>query len=197
MQHAVGGRAAAGVRPAGAQRAAQPSCPRALVPSKPVRRRAALAPTRASGANVVGAVVAGAPEHRPGWTWSAPPVRGLLCLVLASSGSPGRGHAARRRRRAPLGARPSRATRASCASRARVRGAACTRRAALPPFVRALSARNPLHATTARARNVAHDAQEFKQQANVKSREEYDVMYKRSIDDPVGFWSDIAKQFHW
>ena len=31
----------------------------------------------------------------------------------------------------------------------------------------------------------------------MKSREEYDAMYKRSIDDPVGFWSDIAKQFHW
>jgi hypothetical protein len=31
----------------------------------------------------------------------------------------------------------------------------------------------------------------------LKSREEYDAMYKRSIDDPVGFWSDIAKQFHW
>ena len=22
-------------------------------------------------------------------------------------------------------------------------------------------------------------------------------MYKRSIDDPEGFWGDIASQFHW
>ena len=22
-------------------------------------------------------------------------------------------------------------------------------------------------------------------------------MYKRSIEDPVGFWSDIARTFHW
>jgi len=31
----------------------------------------------------------------------------------------------------------------------------------------------------------------------VKSRAEYDTLYKRSIDDPVGFWSDIAREFHW
>jgi hypothetical protein len=33
--------------------------------------------------------------------------------------------------------------------------------------------------------------------ALVKSRAEYDAMYKRSVEDPVGFWSDQAKQFHW
>jgi hypothetical protein len=26
---------------------------------------------------------------------------------------------------------------------------------------------------------------------------QYDEMYKRSIEDPNGFWSDIAKEFHW
>lgn len=31
----------------------------------------------------------------------------------------------------------------------------------------------------------------------MKSRAEYDKLYKRSIDDPVGFWSDIAREFHW
>ena len=29
------------------------------------------------------------------------------------------------------------------------------------------------------------------------SREQYDAMYKRSIEDPEGFWSDMAKQFYW
>lgn len=31
----------------------------------------------------------------------------------------------------------------------------------------------------------------------VESREQYDAMYKRSIEDPEGFWSDIAKDFYW
>lgn len=26
---------------------------------------------------------------------------------------------------------------------------------------------------------------------------QYDEMYKRSIEDPNGFWGDIAKEFHW
>jgi hypothetical protein len=82
MQHAVGGRAAAGVRPAGARRAAQPSCPRALVPSKSLRRRAVAAPPRASGERVVGAATAGTPAHRPAdWTWSAPPVRCTAAIL--------------------------------------------------------------------------------------------------------------------
>ena len=29
------------------------------------------------------------------------------------------------------------------------------------------------------------------------TREEYDTMYKRSLDDPDGFWSDIADDFYW
>lgn len=28
-------------------------------------------------------------------------------------------------------------------------------------------------------------------------REDYDKMYKRSIEDPAGFWGDIAKGYHW
>jgi hypothetical protein len=26
---------------------------------------------------------------------------------------------------------------------------------------------------------------------------QYDEMYKRSIEDPNGFWGDIAKEFYW
>eukprot|EP00271_Cylindrocystis_brebissonii_P002601 TRINITY_DN13356_c0_g1_i1.p1 TRINITY_DN13356_c0_g1~~TRINITY_DN13356_c0_g1_i1.p1 ORF type:complete len:779 (+),score=110.03 TRINITY_DN13356_c0_g1_i1:48-2339(+) len=37
----------------------------------------------------------------------------------------------------------------------------------------------------------------FKEGALIKSREEYDAMYKRSIEDPSAFWSDIAEQFYW
>ena len=26
---------------------------------------------------------------------------------------------------------------------------------------------------------------------------QYEEMYNRSIQDPNGFWSDMAKEFHW
>ncbi|GAQ78587.1 AMP-dependent synthetase and ligase family protein [Klebsormidium nitens] len=40
-------------------------------------------------------------------------------------------------------------------------------------------------------------SEEFKAKALIKSREQYDEMYKRSVEDPDGFWSDIASEFHW
>ncbi|XP_030481791.1 acetyl-coenzyme A synthetase, chloroplastic/glyoxysomal [Cannabis sativa] len=38
---------------------------------------------------------------------------------------------------------------------------------------------------------------EFSQQAHVPSPQKYLEMYKRSIEDPAGFWSEIASQFYW
>jgi len=38
---------------------------------------------------------------------------------------------------------------------------------------------------------------EFAAQAHVKSMDEYQAMYDRSIKDPEGFWSEIADQFVW
>jgi acetyl-CoA synthetase len=38
----------------------------------------------------------------------------------------------------------------------------------------------------------------FVQQARIKSKEEYDALYKRSMDDPEGFWGELAAQeLHW
>jgi acetyl-CoA synthetase len=37
----------------------------------------------------------------------------------------------------------------------------------------------------------------FSQRAHLKSREEYDKIYQRSVRDPQGFWSDIAKELEW
>lgn len=34
-------------------------------------------------------------------------------------------------------------------------------------------------------------------QSLVSSREQYDRIYKNSIEDPAGFWGSLAKQFHW
>src|SRR5260370_2281611 len=38
---------------------------------------------------------------------------------------------------------------------------------------------------------------EFTQQAHIKSLEEYERLYKESMDDPDKFWSRIANELHW
>ncbi|MBM3309240.1 MAG: AMP-binding protein, partial [Candidatus Altiarchaeales archaeon] len=38
---------------------------------------------------------------------------------------------------------------------------------------------------------------DFSKKAHIKSLEEYEKIYKRSVDDPEGFWSEIANQLHW
>ncbi|HEX3356493.1 MAG TPA: acetate--CoA ligase, partial [Tepidisphaeraceae bacterium] len=37
----------------------------------------------------------------------------------------------------------------------------------------------------------------FSAKAHIKSRAEYDRMYRESIDNPEKFWGDIANQLHW
>ena len=39
--------------------------------------------------------------------------------------------------------------------------------------------------------------QEFAAKAWIKNLSEYEVMYRRSVDDPVGFWGDAAKELEW
>ena len=31
----------------------------------------------------------------------------------------------------------------------------------------------------------------------IRSREQYDSVYKRSIEDPEGFWAEVAGAFQW
>src|SRR3984893_9410400 len=38
---------------------------------------------------------------------------------------------------------------------------------------------------------------EFAAQAHVKSLEEYESLYRRSIQDPDSFWAEIARDLHW
>ena len=38
---------------------------------------------------------------------------------------------------------------------------------------------------------------EFSQQAHVKSMDEYERLYKESVDDPDKFWSRVASELHW
>src|ERR1700691_2000663 len=38
---------------------------------------------------------------------------------------------------------------------------------------------------------------EFAAHAHVKSLEQYEALYRRSIQDPEGFWAEIASELHW
>ena len=42
-----------------------------------------------------------------------------------------------------------------------------------------------------------HPTSDFSEMAHIKTREEYDEMYKRSINAPDEFWGDQAEHFHW
>ena len=44
---------------------------------------------------------------------------------------------------------------------------------------------------------IFQPSEEFKKNAHVKSEEEYNQIYKRSIEDPIGFWAEKAEQLHW
>ena len=35
------------------------------------------------------------------------------------------------------------------------------------------------------------------QHSLLKSKADYDRMYKHSVEDPAGFWADIASTYHW
>jgi hypothetical protein len=37
----------------------------------------------------------------------------------------------------------------------------------------------------------------FSERAWIKSLDQYNKMYERSIKDPDGFWGEIASEFHW
>ncbi|QQE10845.1 acetate--CoA ligase [Planctomycetota bacterium] len=37
----------------------------------------------------------------------------------------------------------------------------------------------------------------FSSNAHIKSMAEYEKMHKRSVDDPEGFWADVASELHW
>ena len=51
--------------------------------------------------------------------------------------------------------------------------------------------------TILRENRVFPPPAEFSQNAHIKSIEEYEALYKRSIDDPEGFWAEAARELHW
>jgi acetyl-CoA synthetase len=38
---------------------------------------------------------------------------------------------------------------------------------------------------------------EFAAKAHIKSLAEYEQMYRRSVEDPEGFWAEVARELHW
>ncbi len=51
--------------------------------------------------------------------------------------------------------------------------------------------------STLRENRVFPPPEEFSKRAYIKSLEEYEAMYKKSIEDPEAFWAGIAKELHW
>ncbi|KAL2552652.1 Acetyl-coenzyme A synthetase [Forsythia ovata] len=45
--------------------------------------------------------------------------------------------------------------------------------------------------------DLVFPSDDFSRRAHIPSPQKYLEMYRRSIEDPAGFWSDIASQFYW
>ncbi len=61
----------------------------------------------------------------------------------------------------------------------------------------ALSAANQDIDSTLREDRVFPPPPEFASKAHIKSLEEYEALYKQSIDDPENFWAEAALNLHW
>ena len=44
---------------------------------------------------------------------------------------------------------------------------------------------------------IFEPSDEFRAGAQIKSRAEYERLYKEAKDDPEGFWAKIARELHW
>src|ERR1035437_10130143 len=51
--------------------------------------------------------------------------------------------------------------------------------------------------STLRENRVFPPPPEFSAKAHIQSLEQYEALYKQSIDDPESFWADVAKDLHW
>jgi acetyl-CoA synthetase len=63
--------------------------------------------------------------------------------------------------------------------------------------VAAVSIANRDIESTLREDRVFPPPAEFSAKAHIKSLEEYETLYKRSIDDPESFWAGVAGDLHW
>ncbi|GMN57354.1 hypothetical protein TIFTF001_026457 [Ficus carica] len=71
---------------------------------------------------------------------------------------------------------------------------------AAPPHAKGVTLGEPLSSDDAldpHHLRLVVPSHQFSQNALIPSPDKYLEMYKRSIEDPAGFWSDIASQFFW
>ena len=45
--------------------------------------------------------------------------------------------------------------------------------------------------------NIFHAPDKFRENAWIKSMDEYKTMYQKSVEDPEGFWGELAETFYW
>ncbi len=50
---------------------------------------------------------------------------------------------------------------------------------------------------TAKAGDTYPPSADFAATAHISSEAQYNEMYQRSIQDPEGFWAEIASEFEW
>ena len=50
--------------------------------------------------------------------------------------------------------------------------------------------------TILRENRVFPPTPQFSQKAHIKSLEEYEALYKQSIEDPESFWAGVARDLH-
>jgi acetyl-CoA synthetase len=63
--------------------------------------------------------------------------------------------------------------------------------------VPASAAANPDIDSTLRENRVFPPPAEFSAKAHIRSLEQYEAMYRQSIEDPEKFWAEAAKELHW
>src|ERR1017187_6056091 len=51
--------------------------------------------------------------------------------------------------------------------------------------------------STLRENRVFPPSEEFARKAHIQSLEQYEALYKKSIEDPEAFWAEAAKELHW
>src|SRR3984885_13699734 len=51
--------------------------------------------------------------------------------------------------------------------------------------------------STLQEQRTFEPSEHFRQQAHIKSLEEYKRIYRESVDDPEKFWANVANELHW
>ena len=67
----------------------------------------------------------------------------------------------------------------------------------VPPIPNPASLSNQDLDSTLRENRVFPPPEEFARKAHIQSLEQYEAMYKKSIEDPEAFWAEAAKELHW